>query len=187
MTKAKNPMAQLVETVKKTSQGATVKTTSATPSLTAVEVLDLITASASACANGEKAKVEGETALKAFNKSATNLHNGGVRLLDGRKKDPQSQSYRKSFLDQCSKDGLAEKTAQNYYEMFYKTVNSGKELKSFHFEKDAKKSKGEKGSTTTETFANTLVAVYNHADFEKSLSVEAQNEITEILKKAKCI
>ena len=187
MTKQKtNPMASMVETVKKTSQGATVKTTSAKPSLTAVETLNLITASASACSVGEKAKTEGETALKTFNTSALNLHNGGVRLLDGRKKDANSMANRKAFLDQCEKDGLASKTAQNYYELFFKTVNSGKELKTFHFQKDAKKSKTEKDATP-EPLANYLVAVYNHADFEKSFSVDAQNEIIEILKKGKCI
>ena len=179
-------MAQLIETVKKTSQGATVKTTSTTPSLTAVEVLDLITSSATACASGDKAKAEGAKALESFNKSATNLHQGGVRLLDGRKKDPTSMAHRKSFLDQCKKDGLAEKTAQNYYELFFKVVNSGKELKSFDFKTNAKKSGG-KADTKAEPFANYLVAVYNHADFESALSVSAQNEITEILKKAKCI
>lgn len=188
MTKAKqNPMANLVQTVKQTSQGATVKTTSATPSLTPVEVLDLIATSATSCATGEKAKLEGESALKTFNDSAIKLHNGGVRLLDGRKKDPSSMAHRKAFLDQAQKDGLKEKTAQNYYEFFYKVVNTGKALASFHFKNDsAKKSKGEK-SDTVEIFANTLVSAYNHPDFESALSVDAQNQIVEILKKAKCI
>lgn len=184
-TKAKQN--SVIETIVKTAQGATVKTTSTKPSLTATEMLDLITTSATSCANGEKAKLEGESALKTFNDSAIKLHNGGLRLLDGRKKDPQSQAHRKAFLDQCEKDGLKEKTAQNYYEFFYKVVNSGKALKSFHFEKDAKKSKGDKKDNSAEPFANYLVAVYNHADFESALSVSAQNEITEILKKAKCI
>jgi hypothetical protein len=180
------PKTNVIESIVKTAQGATVKTVSTKPSLTAVEMLNLITASASACATGEKAKVEGESALKIFNTSAINLHNGGLRLLDGRKKDAQSLAHRKAFIDQCEKDGLAVKTAQNYYEMFFKTVNSGKELKTFHFQKDAKKSKGEK-NTPVEPLANYLVAVYNHADFEKSFSVDAQNEIIEILKKGKCI
>jgi hypothetical protein len=187
MTKTKtNPMASMVETVKKTSAGATVKTVSAKPTLTPTQVLDFITASASACSVGEKAKAQGETALKTFNTSALSLHNSGVRLLDGRKKDATTMASRKAFLDQCEKDGLASKTAQNYYELFFKTVNSGKELKTFHFQKDAKKSKTEKDSTP-EPLANLLVAVYNHADFEKSFSVDAQNEIIEILKKGKCI
>lgn len=177
MTKAKqNPIAQLVETVKTTSQGATVKTTSAKPSLTAVETLNLITDSAQACASGDKAKAEQAKALEQFNKSATNLHNAGVRLLDGRKKDPSSQANRKAFLDQCEVSGLAPKTAQNYYELFFKVVNSGKAIKSFDFKTNAKKS----GDKPEVEFCKVLASVYNHSSFGE-LSEEAQDEITQLL------
>lgn len=184
MTKAtKNPMAQLVETVKTTSQGATVKTTSANPSLTPVEVLNLVTDSAVACASGEKAKAEQEQALKSFNDKAQALHNGGVRLLDGRKKDPSSMANRKAFLDQAEKSGLAPKTAQNYYELFFKVVNSGKAIKSFDFKTNAKKS----GGKTETDILDVLAKLYNNSAFEDTLSEEAQKEITELLIKAKYI
>lgn len=178
MTKS-NAIVALVETVKTTSQGATVKTTSAKPSLTAVEALNLVTASAIACASGDKAKAEQAKALDEFNKSATNLHNGGVRLLDGRKKDPSSQAHRKAFLDQAEKSGLAQKTAQNYYELFFKVVNSGKAIKSFDFKTNAKKS----GDKVEQDFAKVLASVYNHSSFGE-LSEDTQNEITELLVQA---
>ena len=176
MTKTTNPIANMVQTVKTTSQGATVKTTSAKPSLTAVETLNLITDSAQACAQGDKAKAVQAKALDAFNKSAINLNQAGVRLLDGRKKDPASQANRKAFLDQCEKSGLAPKTAQNYYELFFKVVNSGKAIKSFDFKTNAKKS----GDKPEVEFCKVLASVYNHSEFSE-LSEDAQNEITELL------
>lgn len=177
MTKSNNAIVSLVETVKTTSQGATVKTTSTKPSLTAVETLNLITESAIACSLGDKAKVEGAKALDSFNKSAINLNQAGVRLLDGRKKDPSSQANRKAFLDQCEKSGLAPKTAQNYYELFFKVVNSGKAIKSFDFKTNAKKSGGDK----PEVDVNDILAkLYNHSGFG-DFSEEMQNEITELL------
>lgn len=178
MTNAtKNPIAQLVETVKTTSQGAKVKTVSAKPSLTAIETLNLVADSAIACASGDKAKAEQAKALEQFNKSATNLHNAGVRLLDGRKKDPSSMANRKAFLDQCEKSGLAPKTAQNYYELFFKVVNSGKAIKSFDFKTNAKKSGGEKSEVA---LADILAKFYNHSEFEDSPD-EVQDWVTEIL------
>lgn len=178
MTKS-NAIVSLVETVKTTSQGAKVKTTSTKPSLTAVETLNLVTASAVACASGEKAKQEGADSLKTFNDSAINLNQGGVRLLDGRKKDPASQAHRKAFLDQCEKSGLASKTAQNYYELFFKVVNTGKPVKSFDFKTNAKKS----GDKVEQDFAKVLASVYNHSGFD-DLSEDTQAEITELLTEA---
>jgi hypothetical protein len=182
MTKTTNPIVNLVQTVKTTSQGATVKTTSAKPSLTAVETLNLISASAIACASGDKAKLEGAKALDDFNKSAINLNQAGVRLLDGRKKDPSSQANRKAFLDQCEKSGLAPKTAQNYYELFFKVVNSGKAIKSFDFETNAKKS----GDKTETALTDVLAKLYNHSEFE-SAPDDVQEWVTEILTQAKYI
>ena len=183
MTKTTNSIATLVQTVKTTSQGATVKTTSAKPSLTAVETLNLITDSAIACASGDKAKLEGAKALDDFNKSAINLNQAGVRLLDGRKKDPSSQANRKAFLDQCEKSGLAPKTAQNYYELFFKVVNSGKAIKSFDFKTNAKKNGGDKAETA---LADVLAKFYNHSEFE-SAPDEVQEWVTELLTDAKYI
>ena len=182
MTKSNNAIVSLVETVKTTSQGATVKTTSSKPSLTAVETLNLVTASAVACASGDKAKVALGESLESFNKSAINLNQAGVRLLDGRKKDPSSMANRKAFLDQCEKSGLAPKTAQNYYELFFKVVNTGKPVKSFDFKTNAKKS-GDKTETALE---DVLAKLYNHSGFE-GLSEELQNEVTELLAQAKYI
>ena len=176
MTKSNTAIVSLVETVKTTSQGATVKTTSAKPSLTAIETLNLITASASACASGEKAKVAMGESLEGFNKSAINLHNAGVRLLDGRKKDPSTMANRKAFLDQAEKSGLSPKTAQNYYELFFKVVNTGKAIKSFDFKTNAKKT----GDKVEQDFEKVLAGVYNHSAFE-TLSEEAQTEITDLL------
>lgn len=176
MTKSNNAIVSLVETVKTTSQGATVKTTSSKPSITAVETLNLISASAIACASGDKAKVALGESLESFNKNAINLNQAGVRLLDGRKKDPSSMANRKAFLDQCEKSGLAPKTAQNYYELFFKVVNTGKPVKSFDFKTNAKKT----GDKVEQEFAKVLAGVYNHSSFE-SLSEDTQNEITELL------
>ena len=182
MTKQSNAILTMVQSVKTTSQGATVKTTSTKPSLTAIETLNLITASAIACASGEKAKVALGESLEAFNKGATNLHNAGVRLLDGRKKDPSSQANRKAFLDQCEKSGLAPKTAQNYYELFFKVVNSGKAIKSFDFKTNAKKS----GDKTETALTDVLAKLYNHSEFE-SAPDDVQEWVTEILTQAKYI
>jgi len=183
MTKSNNAIVSLVETVKTTSQGAKVKTTSSKPSLTAVETLNLISASAIACASGETALNGLEKALKDFNTSALNLHNGGIRLVDGRKKDLSTTVNRKAFLDQCEKSGLKAKTAQNYYEMFFKTVNSGKELKAFNYKSNAKKNGTDKAETALE---DVLAKLYNHSGFE-GLSDELQNEVTELLTQAKYI
>ena len=183
MTKSNNAIVSLVETVKTTSQGAKVKTTSAKPSLTAVETLNLITESAIACASGDKAKVALGESLAQFNKSAINLNQAGVRLLDGRKKDPSSMANRKAFLDQCEKSGLAPKTAQNYYELFFKVVNSGKAIKSFDFKTNAKKSGGDKAEVD---IADILAKLYNHSGFE-DLSDELQAEVTGLLTDAKYI
>jgi hypothetical protein len=177
MTKSNNAIVSLVETVKTTSQGATVKTTSSKPSLTAVETLNLISASAIACASGDKAKAEQAKQLDLFNKSAINLNQAGVRLLDGRKKDPSSMANRKAFLDQCEKSGLAPKTAQNYYELFFKVVNTGKPVKSFDFKTNAKKTGGDK---TEPAIADVLAKFYNHSEFE-SAPDEVQEWVTELL------
>lgn len=172
-----------IESTVKTAQGATVKITSTKPSLTATQVLDLVTDSAIACASGETALSGLETALKDFNKSALNLHNGGVRLLDGRKKDASTMANRQAFLDQCEKSGLKPKTAQNYYEMFFKTVNSGKELKAFNYKSNAKKN----GTDKTEAdICDVLAKVYNHSCFE-DFSEEFQKEVTDVLLTAKYI
>ena len=176
MTKQSNAILTMVQSVKTTSQGATVKTTSTKPSLTAIETLNLITASAVACASGEKAKVALGESLEAFNKNAINLNQAGVRLLDGRKKDPSTMANRKAFLDQAEKSGLSPKTAQNYYELFFKVVNSGKAIKSFDFKTNAKKS----GDKVEQEFAKVLAGIYNHSEFE-TLSEETQAEITELL------
>jgi hypothetical protein len=171
-----------IESTVKTAQGATVKITSTKPSLTAVETLNLISASAIACASGETALSGLENALKDFNKNALNLHNGGVRLLDGRKKDAGTMANRKAFIDQCEASGLTPKTAQNYYEMFFKTVNSGKELKAFNYKSNAKKN----GDKTEANICDVLAKVYNHSEFE-DFSEEFQKEVTDILLTAKYI
>ena len=172
-----------IESTVKTAQGATVKITSTKPSLTAVETLNLITSTAKSFALGDKASTDLEQALKAVNSSALNLHKGGVRLLDGRKKDPQTQQYRQAFLDQCEVSGLTPKTAQNYYEMFYSIVNSGKELKAFNYKSNAKKNGTDKSEVD---ICDVLAKVYNHSCFE-DFSEEFQKEVTDILLTAKYI
>jgi hypothetical protein len=177
MTKSNNAIVALVETVKTTSQGAKVKTVSTSPSLTATETLNLVTESAINCGSGESAKVLLAQSIEGFNKSAINLHNGGVRLLDGRKKDPSTMANRQAFLDQCEKSGLKPKTAQNYYELFFKVVNSGKAIKSFDFKTNAKKSGGEKPEVA---LADILAKFYNHSEFE-SAPDEVQAWVNEVL------
>jgi hypothetical protein len=105
------------------------------------------------------------------------LHNAGVRFLDGRKKDPSTMANRKAFLDQCEKSGLAPKTAQNYYELFFKVVNSGKAIKSFDFKTNAKKTGGEKPEVA---LADILAKFYNHSEFD-SAPDEVQEWVNEQL------
>jgi len=190
-----------INTVVKTltsSQGAKVTHTQLKSevekvSLKDVEIMGLISDSTNSIKLNNNAEIEitkqeaiRKQALESFNKSATGLHNGGVRLLDGRSKDKQTSVIRQQFLDELKT--LKTSSAQKYYELFMSVVNSGKPVKSFNTGlnvklDDSKTNKKKKGADTSKQIdiIELLADVYNNPKFEKTLSESTQLEIFEIL------
>ena len=116
--------------------------------------------------------------LEQFNHNAIALHNGGVRLQDGRSKDKATSVIRSQFLDEIKT--LNSRTAQNYYQLFMKVVNSGKPVKSFNTESN--KGKTKKGANTEPKSIDVILAsLVNHPAFSKTLSKETQKEIQALL------
>lgn len=192
-----------INTVTKTltsSQGAKVIHTQLVSetekvSLKTDEIMGLISDSTNSIKLNNNAEIEitkqeaiRKQALESFNKSAIGLHNGGVRLLDGRSKDKQTGVIRQQFLDELKT--LKTSSAQKYYELFMSVVNSGKPVKSFNTGlnvklDDSKTSKKKKGADTEPKDIDAIIAsLVNHPKFSKTFSVDTQLEIKEILIKA---
>ena len=129
-----------IETIVKSSQGATVKTVSANPSLTSTEILDLVHDSAKQVIAYKQAGDSQVSALETLNKKIACLHKGGVRFEDGRKNDPQTKSAKQALLDSLGDKSKSYK--QDIWELFFKAVNSGKALKTLN--KSRNKSNGAK-------------------------------------------
>jgi len=168
-----------IETIVKTSAGATVKVTSDKPSLTMPEMLDLVHDAgvqviAYKGADDTKAK-----ALEAINAKGLALHNGGTRLADGRSNDPQTKALKAAFIDSMGSE-LKPAYKQNVYELFAKLVNSGKAIKDLNKSRNSKKNGEPKGEPE---FDIPVAKVYNHSDFA-TLSKATQAELKEVLAKA---
>jgi hypothetical protein len=174
----KSSKSNAIASIVKTSQGATVKVSSDKPSLTMPEMLDLvhdagIQVLAYKGADDTKAK-----ALEVINAKGQAMHNGGVRLADGRSNDPQTKALKSAFLD--SMGDLKPAYKQNVYELFAKLVNSGKAIKDLNKSRNSKKN----GEPKAEVDFDVPVAkVYNHSDFA-TLSKATQAELKEVLAKA---
>lgn len=174
----KSSKSNAIASIVKTSQGATVKVSSDKPSLTMPEMLDLVHDAgvqvlAYKGADDTKAK-----ALELINAKGQAMHNGGVRLADGRSNDAQTKALKSAFLD--SMGDLKPAYKQNVYELFAKLVNSGKAIKDLNKSRNSKKN----GDSKPEVDFDVPVAkVYNHSDFA-TLSKATQAELKEVLAKA---
>jgi|GEM_PF-4552111 len=174
---------KVINSIVKTSAGAIVKVQSTKPSLTSSETLDLIHDSAKFVV-AYKASSDGmASALENLNKSIACLHNGGVRFEDGRKKDQATATAKSAFLD--SLGNLSKSYKQDIWELYFKAVNSGKALKTLN--KSRNSGKGAKTEKTESAIINILVKLYNHSDFDDTLSDEVKDEILDILKREGCI
>jgi hypothetical protein len=174
---------KVIDSIIKTSSGATVKVQSTKPSLTSSETLDLIHNSAKFVV-AYKASSDGmSSALENLNKSIACLHNGGVRFEDGRKKDQATATAKAAFID--SLGSLSKNYKQDIWELYFKAVNSGKALKTLNKSRNA--GKGAKTEKVEGSIVNVLVKLYNHSEFESMLSEEVQEEILDILKREGCI
>ena len=174
---------KVISSIIKATSGATVKVTSTKPSLTSAETLDLVCDGAKYVV-AYKASSDGMvSALESLNKSIANLHNGGVRFEDGRKKDKATATAKAAFID--SLGSLSKSYKQDIWELYFKAVNSGKELKTLN--KSRNSGKGAKGEKVEGSIVNLLVKLYNHSEFESELSDDIQAEIIDILNREGCI
>ena len=176
-----NVIASLV----KTSQGATVKKT------TVVTLLDIVgfateAGKASVTVNQQDAILVSvaeakKKALENFNANALSIKSSGYTLADGRKQDANTKTIRQAFLD--SLGDLASDTKQAYYEIFRKVVNTG--TKATGFNKSEGKRNGKKVSKVKEEkaegeFINAIIALYNHSEFE-TLTKATKTELVNIM------
>ena len=174
---------KVISSIIKATSGATVKVTSTKPSLTSSESLDLIHDSAKYVLAYKDAGDKQVSALESLNKAISNLHNGGIRFEDGRKKDQATATAKAAFID--SLGTLSKSYKQDIWELFFKAVNSGKALKTLN--KSRNSGKGAKSEKVEGSIVNLLVKLYNHSEFESELSDEVQAEILDILKREGCI
>jgi len=178
-------------TVTTTSTGAKVKQTSV---VTLLDIIGFATeAGASALTIGKQdSMIESaielkKKALENFNAKALSIKASSYVLADGRKQDANTKAIKQAFLDSLGE--LADTTKQAYYEIFRKVVNTGEKAKGMNKSKDGRKgNKADKaqGEKAEVLFANVLVALYNHSEFE-SLSEATQAEIKAILVAEECL
>lgn len=167
----------VIASMVKTSSGANVKVVSANPSLSGNEILDLVMDSAKQVLAYKEAGDKQVSALEVLNQKIACLHNGGVRLQDGRSKDKQTLVIKTALMD--SLGTLSKSYKQDIWELFFKAVNSGKALKGLN--KSRNSGKGAKTQKGEQDILNILVKLYNNSAFEDTLSEEVQAEITDIL------
>jgi hypothetical protein len=177
-----------INTITKTltsSQGAKVihtqlKSETEIVSINATEIMGLVSNVTQSVLNGDNALNTLVTSIEQFNHNAIALHNGGVRLQDGRSKDKATQVIRSQFLDELK--SLKANTSQKYYEWFMKVVNTGKPLKSFN---DDSKKKSKKGADVEPKGIDAILAsLVNHPAFSKTFSTELKDEMKAVLVKA---
>jgi hypothetical protein len=165
-----------IETMVKTSQGATVKVTSDKSSLTMPEMLDLVADAGKQVSLYKGADDTKAKALETINAKGLALHNGGTRLADGRSKDKQTLTLKQAFLD--SMGDLKPAYKQNCYELFAKLVNNGKAIKDLN----KSKNKAKNGEATESPIENLFAKVYSHSGFDNQ-SEALKNAIIEALEK----
>jgi hypothetical protein len=165
-----------IETMVKTSQGATVKVTSEKSSLTMPEMLDLVHDAGLQVVAYKGADDTKVKALELLNAKGLALHNGGTRLADGRSKCPTTKALKQAFLD--SMGALKDSYKQNCYELFAKLVNTGKAIKDLN----KSKNKAKNGETTESPIESLLAKVYSHGDFDNQ-SDTLKDAIIDALKK----
>ena len=175
-----NSQSNVIASLVKTSQGASVKVVSATKSsLTNAETLDLVHDYAKQVLAYKEAGDKQIGALEALNAKGLALHNGGVRIADGRSKYKATAVIKSALID--SLGNLSKSYKQDQWELFAKLVNSGKAIKTLN--KSRNKSDKVKKEKEAPAFADVLAKVYNHADFD-SLSLSTQDEIKDLLLEA---
>lgn len=179
----KTTQSNAIATMVKTSQGATVKTVSDKPSLSGSEILDLVQDSAKYVLAYSKAGEAQVSALESLNQKIACLHNGGVRLQDGRSKDKQTLVIKTALID--SLEGKSKNYKQDIWELFFKAVNSGKALKTLN--KSRNSGKGAKGQKTESDIVNVAVKLFNNSALEDTFSPEFVEELTDYLKREGCI
>jgi len=169
----------VIASLVKTSQGATVKVSSDKPSLTGSEILDLTQDYAKGLIAYKSANDAQVSALEMLNAKVSALHNGGVRLQDGRSKDKQTLVIKTAFID--SLGNLSKSYKQDQWELFFKAVNSGKAIKTLNKSRNS----GDKAKKEKEPkpFADLVAPLYNHPDFD-GLSEATKNELMDILLEA---
>jgi len=177
MTKAKqNAIANMVQsvTVTETAQGAKVKTVSAKPSFTKLEIVGLGVDLAKAYWNVA-------SGAETLNKIARNAHEGGLRLVDLRKNKGESgdstRTFKSAFIDEMSKNSeLSARTIGDYYELVAKGVNSGKPIVTTNPRK-----KSAKGGEQKEQAIDSILAKVNaHSGFGE-LPEDLQSAIRDYL------
>lgn len=193
----KNTKANTVVTKRTTSTGATVTVTSDKASFTSEEIISL----ASELAQGYIGFTSAKDNLNAI---ITKAHEGGLRLVDLRGKNkstPQGKQtalFKSNFMDNLKTAGIAQATAQSYYELVASGVNKGKAITSTNKKANkagtnqagskAGKGKGKSTKSTTKApnFNELLLAVHNHVSF-KTLAPSTQENIIARLIKAKLL
>jgi hypothetical protein len=173
-----NTSKSVIANIVTTSQGAKVKVVTDKPSLSGNEILDLVQDSAKQVLAYKSAIDSQVSSLELLNEKIACLHNGGVRLQDGRSKDKQTLVIKTAFID--SLGTLSKSYKQDQWELFFKAVNSGKAIKTLNKSRNSDKVKKEKDPVD---FASVLAKVYNHAEFD-TLSLASQDEIKDLLLEA---
>lgn len=177
MASKSNVLSVVTSTI--TSQGAKVKVVSDKPSLTMLEMLDLVVEAGKQALSYKGADDLKAKALEIINAKGLAMHNGGVRFADGRSNDPQTKTLKAAFIDSMGSE-LKPAYKQNVYELFAKLVNSGKAIKDLNKSRNSKKN----GDPKPEADFDIVVAkVYNHSEFAE-LSKATQAELKDILAKA---
>lgn len=182
MKKVNNVMQSIV----KTSQGAKVKITSAKPSLSDNDILDLAIQAGKATVGVGDAQALLASTSEVLNEVIANLKNGGFKIVDLRSKEKstvegkQCALFKSAFIDAVIDAGKTEKTASIYYDAVALALKTGKPVDLNPAKKSggAKKSSEDKAPTP---MVDLLAKVYNHLDFEKTLSESAQKEIVAYL------
>lgn len=170
MTKATKNNA--IESMVKTTQGATVKVVSAKPSFTDAEIVGM-------GSDIGKAYLAFDSASESLNKIALMAHEGGLRCVDLRKvKDDSAKPtrlFKSAVIDTIVAGGKSARTAGDYYELIAKAVNSGKPIVSTN---PRKKAKG--GEKAEGDIAGIIAKLNAHSGFSE-LSEDFQECVRDFL------